>query len=687
MDKKIFEQEKLYLENVENTINNLQDENKKKIEEISQAIESQKQYFSQVFPEVYDSDGDTNGLSELAQVNLMIEDFEVSKIAHQNKILALQKQKKNPYFGRFDFVEEGQEKSSPFYIGLGFIQTQNKINLVYDWRADICSLYYDNKIGKTFYTCSDGQIDGTVTARRQYKIQDGKLEYYLDSKLLIDDEILMEQLSKNSTTKMHEIVSTIQKEQNVLIRDNMMQNVIVQGVAGSGKTSIAMHRISYLLYKYRNSLKNEDILVISPSTMFADYINDVLPQLGDGLAFTTTFNDIARQLTKLHFETREEMLEKMISNQNQKDFENVAIKSSFEFVSTLQNFLSKDLCNLFVPTDMIFGLVELSKDEIKDIFFNKLPNLSIYKRIDIITGKLVESFHRLTETEKENLSHRAKELLYEKFVTTDPVKIYNLFLRQNGLEEITQIGAYDIAPILLIQESMFSLKHSYTAKYVIIDEMQDYTPCHFLLFEKLWECKKMFLGDINQSIDRTLPSNYLKNLSLLTKAEIKFLNKSYRSTLEISKYSQKILGKKVAENVNRSGEEVEFIKKENCAKEIEEILKQRQSNKATSSQKIAIICKTKKHIQALQSESAELKKIKQFDNVESMENTKVVFATPASAKGVEFDCVIIPFADSKTYKNELDKNLLYVSATRALHKLIFVCDTTPCKFLMKTQKN
>lgn len=496
--------------------------------------------------------------------------------------------------------------------------------------------------------------------------------------MVIDDDILMEQLSKNASSKMHEIASTIQKEQNILIRNEKFENTIVQGVAGSGKTSIAMHRVSYLLFKYRKQLKSEDILVLSPSELFADYIDEVLPALGEEKTFTTTFSNMAKRLLGLDFETRETMLERVIGKQQQADFENIAIKSSFEFLEDLKNFLNNDICKLFVPKTMTFGDVVITKDELADLFFNRMKTLPIYKRIDVLAENIADRF-KIEQSKHEDLVKRAKKLLYNKLITTDLLKIYNLFLQSVDLEEIDKIGAYDVAPILLIKENLFSLKDNFDAKYVIIDEMQDYTPCHFYLFDKIWHCAKLYLGDIYQSIDKTLSADYLKQLAKQTKSKLKYLNKSYRSTLQISLFAQKILGKHIANNVNRNGDEVECHKVKDCAKDIEKILEQL----SDKSQSVAIICKTIDEIKLLQKQSSILKKFKVLNEIGSLTKAKNVITTPAKAKGVEFDCVIVPFANDTNYNNELDKNLLYVSATRALHKLYFVADKKPSRFLTK----
>ncbi len=673
MNKEIKEQEKQYLENVIANIEEITAKNKSKIKSNQESIAFHKKFFSENY---YDMRTDKD---EFANINIQIESLERQNTILEKEAKRLKKQKTTPYFGRFDFKSDDAELPTKYYVGIGFVQNQDQ-NLVYDWRADVCSLYYDDKSGKTSYTCPDGEINGELSLKRQYKIENGNLIYYIDSSMLIDDEILMEQLSKNATSKMHDIVSTIQKEQNVLIRAEDFKNKIVQGVAGSGKTSIAMHRVSYLLYKYRDKLKSEDILILSPSELFADYINDVLPSLGEEKPFNTTFTTMAKRLLGEPFETREEMLERVISKQNQSDFENIAIKSSFEFLDDLKNFLNNDICNLYMPKTLTFGDIVIPKTDLQDVYFNKLKHLPIHKRIDILAEYITDKFH-IPTSRREDLWKRAKKILYKNFITTDLLRIYNLFLRSVDLDEVDKIGAYDIAPVMLIKENLLGLKTNYDAKYVIIDEMQDYTPCHFYLFEKIWKCGKLYLGDIYQSIDRTLSADYLSMLAKTCHAKIKQLNKSYRSTLQISVFSQKILGKHVANNVNREGDEVECIKTKSCAKEIEKILNE---NKKRS---IAIICKSKEEIKALQKESELIKKFKVLDELNTMTKSKKIITTPAKAKGVEFDCVIIPFANKDNYNNELDRNLLYVASTRALHKLYFLSDKSPSKFLLRKKTN
>ena len=676
MKNNIKELEKNYLSKVVSNVDEIILKNKEKIKLNKSVISDHKKFFADSYYDIHIGDGsEIAGEDEFAHLNMQIENLEKQNQTLEKDNKRLKKQKYNPYFGRFDFKADDEAEATKYYVGLGVVQNENE-KLVYDWRADICSLYYDDQFGKASYTCPAGEISGELSLKRQYKIKNGTLNYYIDSKMLIDDEILMEELSKNATSKMHDIVSTIQKEQNVLIRADDFQNKIVQGVAGSGKTSIAMHRVSYLLYKYRDKLKIDDILILSPSELFSDYINEVLPALGEDTPFYTTFNNMAKRLLEEKFESREEMLERVILKQRQKDFENIAIKSSFEFLDDLKNFLNNDICNLYIPKNLFFGDVTIAKEELHEIYFKKLSGLSVSKRIDVL-AEFVSGKFNVPASKREDLWKRAKKILYNNFITTDLTRIYNLFLRSLELDEVDSIGAYDIAPILLIKENLFGLKNNYDAKYVIIDEMQDYTPCHFYLFDKIWKCGKLYLGDIYQSIDRTLSLEYLTNLAKISHSKIKYLNKSYRSTLQISVFSQKILGKHIANNVNRNGEEVEFIKTKSCAKQIEKIVSK------IKNRSIAIICKTKEEIKQLQKESEIINKFKVLDNLNTMTKSKKIITTPAKAKGVEFDCVIVPFANSENYNNELDRNLLYVASTRALHKLYFLSDKTPSKFLIK----
>lgn len=261
MEEEQYLKEVLFaLDNAIVNTSNLIDTSLKKIEYIQQNIQDER----------YGMDSE-----ELASHWQIVEDEDEKLDKLENIKQKLTRQRNNPYFARIDF-SQGNSESLPFYIGLGAVFKKTEL-LVVDWRAPISSMFYDFDKGRAFYLAPQGKIEGEITLKRQYKIENSQLKYYFDSDIKIDDEILQQELAKSANTKMKNIVATIQKSQNQIIRNEDYDTLIVQGVAGSGKTSIALHRVAYLLYKYRDTLKADDILIISPNNLFSSYINGVLP--------------------------------------------------------------------------------------------------------------------------------------------------------------------------------------------------------------------------------------------------------------------------------------------------------------------------------------------------------------------------------------------------------------------------
>ena len=199
-----------------------------------------------------------------------------------------------PYFGRIDFQEKKDKSQvSPIYIGIHtFYDLNQKKNLIYDWRAPISSMFYDHELGEAFYSSPAGKINGAISLKRQYRIRKGKMEYMIESSITVHDDILQKELCSNADNKMKNIVTTIQREQNQIIRNENASVLIIQGVAGSGKTSIALHRIAYLLYAQKGQISSKDILIISPNKVFADYISNVLPELGEETVPETSMEQI-----------------------------------------------------------------------------------------------------------------------------------------------------------------------------------------------------------------------------------------------------------------------------------------------------------------------------------------------------------------------------------------------------------
>ena len=285
LNKEETQKEIDYLKIVSKTLADKLGDLNAKIESYTERTKELSKFISDNF---YDMDA-----QEVASQRNFLENLGLEKVNVFNELFVTEKQAKRPYFGRIDFTEDGTDEKLKLYIGLSFLESPNPSNpYVIDWRAPISSLYYDYEVGKCKYTSSVDTINGEISLKRQYKVEGDNLIYAFDSNVTINDDILQQALGQNSSSKMKDIVSTIQKEQNEIIRTNDRTNLIVQGIAGSGKTSIALHRIAYLIYK--NKIASKDIVIISPSPLFSDYIANVLPELGEQNVSETTFEEIAR---------------------------------------------------------------------------------------------------------------------------------------------------------------------------------------------------------------------------------------------------------------------------------------------------------------------------------------------------------------------------------------------------------
>lgn len=263
----------------------------------------------------------------------------------------------SPYFGRIDFIGNDQVRV-PVYIGIySFADMEKRVNLIYDWRAPISSMFYDFELGEAFYTTPSGTVQGEIVLKRQYKIRDGRMEFMIENEVNIHDDVLQKELAKSSDDKMKNIVATIQRDQNAVIRNDTSRIMVIQGVAGSGKTSIALHRIAFLLYRFRDSIAAKDILIISPNKVFADYISNVLPELGEEHIPELVMEELASDLLekKYKFQTFFEQVSSLLDAHDPAFIERIKFKSSFEFLSKLNQYLLHVENNYFKSTDLKIG--------------------------------------------------------------------------------------------------------------------------------------------------------------------------------------------------------------------------------------------------------------------------------------------------------------------------------------------
>ncbi len=612
----------------------------------------------------------------------------VNSLSHEHHKLLMQA--KSPYFARIDFTPNGDNTAQKIYIGISNVVDGTKV-LVADWRAPVSSMYYDFSLGQASFSNEEETTHGNLSLKRQYKIENKELISYFDTDLTIQDDILKEVLSHNSSSKMKQIVSSIQKEQNEIVRTEKYDNILVQGVAGSGKTSIALHRAAYLLYKHRKSLKSSDIIILSPNSIFSSYISNVLPELGEDNLAETTFESIARAELHRPLQSREAMLDEIATTQSQEKLNEISFKSSFDYLEALLSFLEKSVAETFTPKTLSYevGLYDddkyvFTQEQTSELFFKAFKGLPVYKRIEKIAWQYAMFFTEKRHYNKEQFSglkERFKKILYNFLPLKDVDKLFEIFLARCELSapKGDQISYMDKGALLAIKHYLYGFEHDFSAKYLIIDEMQDFTPVDLYLFKKLWSCPSIILGDINQCIEKCLNEDYLKDVSSLLGSHLFQLKKTYRSTKEIATFAHKLIDLNDIEYVNRSGDAPKLIKSDDQVKEIVDIVKEN-DNFAH----IAIVCKCEKERDEL---AKALKGKLDFKVIKEAEdyNNKVLLTTCATAKGIEFDCVIVPNADADNYANSLEKNILYVSSTRALHKLFFIYSSTPSKFLNKAQ--
>lgn len=660
--------EKKYLSYVVDTIDINLDIVNNKLFDYERDLNNLSEYMSNNFYEMDDE--------EKATSKRMLEQLQLGIVELNNLRSLLERQKQSAYFGRIDFKATDQKEVNAYYIGISHIlKPKREIPLVLDWRAPLSSMYYDYELGKCQYEAPMGTVKGQIYLKRQYKTKEKQLVYAFDSDLTINDEILRETLAGNADSKMKNIVATIQSGQNKIIRENEGNSLIVQGVAGSGKTSIALHRVAYILYK--NKIKASDILIISPSALFSDYISNVLPELGEENTPKITFDELATNELEgfVHFEPKSQMLEDILVNNNQQRVKEIQKKSSFEFYEKLKSYLNNVVSVSFQAKDIKIGKSKISKELLEKLYNEKYKSKTPAVRIEWIADYIVDQLEVSKQSEKA-VFNRVKKVLFEMFSNGNILDIYGDFLKTCRLKlnkaiigKQTFIGYEDVPAVLYIKDYLLGIEIQKHFKHIIIDEMQDYSPIALAMIDKMFLAPKTFLGDINQTYEKKLKEDYLENMKkMIGKSKLVSLNTTYRSTLQIAKYNQTVKKIKNVVNFNREGEAVRFIKaNHNFTKQIQTLTKEL-SKKYSS---IAIITPSIK-------KANELHKFFGEDYVLIDENSgeakdKKVIVPVIYSKGLEFDAVIF-MEDENMQENLKDvyKNLKYIACTRALHTLVIV---------------
>lgn len=416
----------------------------------------------------------------------------------------LEKLKESPCFARIDFVSDGEEEADTFYIGrFGFSHCNEK--LIFDWRAPVSGIFYNYDIGRAGFEAPVGWIEGELTRKRQFKIQNGIMEYAIESSTNVQDEVLQKELAHTSDEKMKSIISTIQREQNVIIRNESADTLIIQGVAGSGKTSIALHRIAFLLYRFKNQITAEDVTILSPNKVFADYISGVIPELGEEPICELCLRDIADHALKeiIAFEPEKKPLE----NEDEAWAKRAKFKSSLAFVGLLDQYICNMSERVFSAKDYTCQGHVVQAAWINGRF-NAYKEIPVKKRLASVAGDIREQLRSLMgmwgEVPKVNVILKS---LNKMLMIKDTFALYKDFYQSIDTQDMFVLSEKktleweDVFPFLYLMAAFEGIEENRSVKHLVIDEMQDYTPIQFAVLNRMYPCQKTILGDFGQVLN------------------------------------------------------------------------------------------------------------------------------------------------------------------------------------------
>ncbi|EOU2033648.1 ATP-dependent DNA helicase [Clostridium perfringens] len=613
--------------------------------------------------------------------------------------------KESPYFGRVTFNDLEFDQKDTLYVGRFGVTPEGSYEpVIVDWRAPVASLFYHGSLGEASYTSPDGPIKCDIEGRRQIIVKKGELKGVFDSAIDVKDDILQMVLSNNSSDKLKDVIMTIQQEQDEIIRKERTSNIVVNGVAGSGKTTIALHRVAYLLYNYRKELEDK-VLILGPNGIFMEYISQVLPSLGEVGVKQETFASFALKEmdSELYIMSFDKYLEKILS-EDKEFIEDAKYKNSYEIIEDLDNLVKEMDKDYFHVEDVkYFGDLVISKEEIEEMFNKHYEYMPLFRRSEkikrIILSKIkdkrdekVWDLNEELRKEKEkltpeellieenNLEFRRKLRIREivKEVMDSRAKLDNWISREDVLDIYDRFNGNkkeytinDLAPILYLAIKLEGKKATKDYRHVVIDEAQDYSPLQFKVVRELTGTKYFtVVGDVNQRLIKYSDLASMMELGKIfddVNPEIYNLNKSYRSTYEIMEYANKYLDEDRIIPIVRHGkpvEEIEFHNNEELSESIIESLKEF-SNEGLES--IAIITRDKEELEKVYNLISNKVHLVKFDNEDVLYKGGNVIIPSYFAKGLEFDGVII--VDNGSSKDENEDLIKYIMSTRALHRL------------------
>lgn len=678
-----------------------------KQEEMIEAKKELRENTAHSFGNLWGSE-DFEALVELSQSTNPVLELVADCEEEKRKIFRLEKLIKSPYFARIDFRFEDEEDAEEVYIGrVSLKEKESREMLVYDWRSPIAGVFYRFMTGNAFYEAPGGRIEGEVQLKRQYEIEDSVLEYYFDTDSNISDEFLRQMLSKNTSPQMKAIVETIQKEQDIVIRDMGNDLLMVQGVAGSGKTSIALHRAAYLMYEgLQTKLAANSIMIVSPNTTFEQYIANVLPELGEENVASIVFEDVPERILKeKRLQSKNEFLEHAVTNNCYKEVvkNSIEFKTSAKFKEILDRFL-EDIPLRWMEFHDIYhrGKCMANKQALRKWAMRR-PETPLGIRLEQLEDYVLEViFGTARKREDADARNRIKQEI-QKFTRLDMAELYSkLFQNEDYYElmvetfgdsdRVDEVRTYtlenlesgrvyydDAIAVTYLYLKIYGSGEYRNIRQVVIDEAQDYYPLQYEIFRLLFpNAKFTVLGDINQTLakqeDITLYEQIRaildkKNSSLIT------LDKSFRCTNEILEFSLQFMEHRPEiTSFNRKGESPKVTVSDTREALVDKIAEEVEECLQNGYKTICLLCKTEKNAAQL------FRRLKSRCDIQLMKDRKIeslegIFIMPVyMSKGLEFDAVLVCDVDAQNYSDEDDKKLLYVECTRALHRLSLFCE-------------
>ena len=729
-DKKVWAEEKAYLVRVMTEIKSQLDLGINATEHYKRdAIELQKSMWenARVAPtSLFD-------LENVAQMNQIQMDLHrkasIYKFSYE-RVGGLKRLYKSPYFGRIDFLEQGEKSAEKIYIGMSSLSTEDTMDmLIYDWRAPISGMFYDFETGPSSYSCPAGLIEGQMLLKRQYKIENSDIVYMFDSSIMINDSMLQEILGKSTDNRMRTIVTSIQKEQNTVIRNSQNRILIVEGPAGSGKTSIALHRAAYLLYRYRETIRSENILIFSPNHVFEDYISQVLPDLGEENIRRSTFADYfgsAFAAGRQQTETMNQQMEYVLSSNDPDDIRlaGIKFKASPLFLAALKRYVQylEDGMGLTFHDLICDNSLLISAEDLISLYKKQYDRLPYSNRLENVRQALFGLLKEYEKTRDERGKVAGPELTVEyqllkedilQMTSFDVYSLYTSFLQDIGsfmqavdaeeteicrriadftIRELESgvINYEDLAPMIYVKVVLEGQNDSGSIKHIIIDEAQDYTAVQYEIFRVVFKnCNMTILGDINQTINGYMNVGDFDVISdTFSAVDHKriALTKSYRSSKELADFCKGLLNAPAqTEQLNRHGAKPNVIKVDFdrlSIRIVDDIL----NLKSKGNKLIAVICKTASQCKALHQSISARVDIGLISNQNEVYHGDFVIIPSYLAKGLEFDAVLVSSVEDRNYHMPEDRRVLYTVCTRALHELYLYYSGDTSRFISGIDK-